>query len=202
MIAALVGLALAPIAAGAEEQHHQPEAATPSSPPAATPSTPMMMPMMNMMNMMNMMGRQPGGMPMTEMMGQGGGMGMMGMGQGSMPMMMGMGEHLEGRIAFLRAELAITEAQAPAWDRFAQALRDGAARAKHMPASMQQTTNGSADTLQRLEQEEQRLSARLEAVKATRAAFAGLQAVLSDEQKSKAEGLFTRPVCLGAMGAL
>jgi hypothetical protein len=180
LIAALWGLALAPSGASAEEQHHQPEAA-PSQSSAATPSMPSM--------------------PMMDMMGQGG-MGMMGMGQGSMPMMMGMGDHLEGRIAFLRAELAITEAQAPAWDRFAQALRDGAARAKHMPASMQQTTNGSVDTLQRLEQEEQQLGARLEAVKATRSAFADLQAVLSDEQKSQAEALFTRPVCLGAMGAL
>jgi hypothetical protein len=193
LIAALFGLALTPVAASAEEQHHQPEAA-PSPPPAAMPSMPMMMPMMNMM------GQQPGGMPTMGMMGQGGmGMGMMG--QGAMPMMMGMGDHVEGRIAFLRAELAITEAQAPAWDRFAQALRDGAARAKHMPASMQQTAQDSADVLQRLEQEEQRLAARLEAVKATRAAFAELQAVLSDDQKSTAEALFTRPVCLGAMGA-
>jgi hypothetical protein len=138
---------------------------------------------------------------MMEMMGQGGmGMGMMG--QGAMLMMMGMGDHLEGRIAFLRAELAITEAQALVWDRFAQALREGAARTKQPPASTQQTAKGSADVLQRLEQEEKKLGARLEAIKAIRAAFAELHAVLSDDQKSTAEALFTRPVCLGAMGAL
>jgi hypothetical protein len=179
LIAALFGLALTPVAASAEEQHHQPE--------------PMMM-----MPMMNMMGQQPGGMPMMEMMGQGG-MGMMG--QGPMPMMMGMGDHLEGRIAFLRAELGITEAQAPAWDRFAQALREGAAGAKQL-ATAYQAAMGSSDVLQRLEQEEQRLGARLKAVKAIRAAFAELQAVLSADQKSTAEALFTRPVCFGAMGVL
>jgi hypothetical protein len=54
------------------------------------------------------------------MMGQQGGMGM-GMGMGGMPF-----EHVEGRIAFLKAELKITDAQAPQWNAFAETLRSNA----------------------------------------------------------------------------
>jgi hypothetical protein len=46
-------------------------------------------------------------------------MGMMGM--------MGMADHVEGRIAYLKAELKITEAQMPQWNAFADALRSNAA---------------------------------------------------------------------------
>jgi hypothetical protein len=55
---------------------------------------------------------QPGAMMGPEstmpMMGGPGRIGMMGM--------MGMADHVEGRIAFLRAELKITEAQMPQWN--------------------------------------------------------------------------------------
>src|SRR6516164_7300947 len=55
------------------------------------------------------------------MMGQDGG-GMMGMmGRGGMMGMMGMAGHVEGRIAFLKAELKITDAQTSAWNAFADA---------------------------------------------------------------------------------
>src|SRR5579864_5045533 len=43
--------------------------------------------------------------------------------------------HIEGRIAYLKAELKITDAQAPQFDRVAQAMRDGA---KAREAAMQQ----------------------------------------------------------------
>src|SRR5258708_17515986 len=38
-----------------------------------------------------------------------------------------LGRHIEGRLAFLRTELKISDAQAPAWDHVAQILRDRAA---------------------------------------------------------------------------
>ncbi len=201
LVAVLFGLALSSMnPAGADDAHHQPDAGTavlPTAMPAEPPAGQMMMPMMNMMTMM---GHRPGGMPMMDMMGQSG-MGMMGMmGPGVMPMM-GMADHLEGRIAFLRAELGITEAQTAAWDRFAQVLRDAAPKTQHDPASADQTANGATDVLQRMEQEEQKLGARLQAIKSVRAAFAELHAVLSDDQKSTAEVLLTQPVCL-AMGVL
>jgi hypothetical protein len=209
LVVALFGLAGLPVAVvRADDQHHQPDAATdvpttatPAEQPAAMPFPQMMMPMMNMM------GQQSQGMPMMDMMGQGG-MGMMG--QGTVPMsgamsnsgipMQGMGAHLEGRIAFLRAELAITEAQAPKWEPFAQALRDSAARLKQAQAAVPQAV--AATFLQRTEFQEQWLGARLEGLKEIKTAFAGLQAVLSEEQKKTAEALLTQPICLGQMGMM
>lgn len=67
-------------------------------------------------------------------MGQGMGPEMMGpgmmMGPGTMPMigMMDPARHVEGRLAFLRAELKITEAQTPQWNAFTDALRANAKR--------------------------------------------------------------------------
>ncbi len=209
LVSALFGLTLLPISGvRADDQHHQPDAATaaPSAgtaaeQPAAIPFPQVMMPMMNMM------GQQPQGMPMMGMMGQGG-MGMMG--QGAMPMagamsnlgmpMQDMGAHLEGRIAFLRAELAITEAQAPQWEAFAQALRGSTAKLK--PAQTAAPQAAAATFLQRAEFQEQWLSARLEGLKAIKAAFAALQATLLDDQKKTAEALLTHPICLGQMGMM
>jgi LTXXQ motif family protein len=67
-----------------------------------------------------MMGNMGQMMPMMRqmMMGQQGGMGM------GMPF-----EHVEGRIAFLKAELKITDAQAPQWNAFAETLRSE----RHVP---------------------------------------------------------------------
>jgi len=199
---ALFGLALMPFAAAvADDQHHQPEAATEA--PSTMPAPQMMMPMMNMMG-------QPGlGMPMMNMMGQGG-MGMTGQYpmpmSGAMPMagmpMPDMGAHLEGRIAFLRAELGITEVQVPQWDAFAQALRDSNAKLKQAQAAAPQSATASATFQQRVELQEQWLGARLEGLKAIKIAFAGLQAVLSEDQKRTAEALLTRPVCFGQMGMM
>jgi hypothetical protein len=58
------------------------------------------------------------------MMSPGGGMAMMG-GPGGMGMMW-MADHIDGRIAFLKAELKITEAQMSPWNAFADALRANA----------------------------------------------------------------------------
>ena len=74
------------------------------------------------------------GMPMESMPGSSGGMPMMGERQmggmpmmGMMQMMMGsMADHVEGRIAFLKTELKITDAQQPLWN--AAAMRCGRAQ--------------------------------------------------------------------------
>ena len=209
LVTALFGRALLSVAvAHAGDQHHRPDAAT-ATPPAEKPAGQAGAMPFNQM-MMPMMGQQTQGMPMMNMMGQGG-MGMMGMmGQGAMPMpdampmagmpMQDIGAHLEGRIAFLRAELGTTEAQAPQWEAFAQALRDSAAKLKQAQAAAPQAT--AADFLQRAELQEQWLSARLEGLKEIKTAFAGLQTVLSEDQKKTAEALLTQPVCLGQMGMM
>src|SRR5262245_63948753 len=83
------------------ESHHPPQTATPS-PVQPTPPPGQFG-----------MGGQQGMMGMMRMMG------MMGPGMATI-------DRVEGRIAFLRAELKITEAQAGAWDAFAAALRTNA----------------------------------------------------------------------------
>src|SRR6516225_7680455 len=144
----------------AGDPHHPPQSATPApaqaQPPTGQPGMGMMgdMPMMNMMGRMrDMMG---GSMPMMNMMGRmrdmmGGSMPMMNMMGGDMPLMnmmammpmmemMGRGmaaiDPIEGPIAFLRAELNITEAQASAWNAFADAMRTNAKKLAEVRASM------------------------------------------------------------------
>jgi hypothetical protein len=79
---------------------------------------------------------------------------MMGLGSGMPTMgdpgrmgMMGMADQVERRIAFLKAELKITEAQIPQWNPFADALRKNAHRMGEMPAMMMQGgVTGQDDT--------------------------------------------------------
>jgi hypothetical protein len=128
-------------------------------------------------------------------------MGMMGMaGMG----MMGMADHVEGRIAFLRAELKITEAQMPQWNTFADALRANARQMKEMSTTMMGggmmgQGHASVSALDRLDHMEKMMSAMVEAVKGTKAALAPLYAVLIDEQKKVADQLIHGPMGMGWM---
>ncbi len=95
-------------------------------------------------------------------------------------------DHVEGRIAFLRAELAITDAQEAAWDAFAETLRANARRA----AGPAERGDGA---LAWLEQSEKRLADRLEGVRATRVALAALQPQLDDAQRKSLDALLAPP---------
>ena len=74
------------------------------------------------------------------MMGRMMGGGMMGPGMMDMmancPMMGGSSSHAEGRIAFLKAELAITDAQKPAWEAYAAQIRKNLQGMQDMQKSM------------------------------------------------------------------
>jgi hypothetical protein len=70
-----------------------------------------------------MISEAEGGMPMMRMM----------MSQDGIRMM---AEHIEGRLAFLKTELKITDAQLPLWNAFAQAMRDNATAMQAMPHTM------------------------------------------------------------------
>jgi hypothetical protein len=141
--------------------------------------------------MMGMMGQQNGGQSGGGMMG--GDMGrMMSMMRGGGGMMGGMPfEHVEGRIAFVKAELKITDAQAPLWDKLADTVRLVAESVKGLH---QQTMQGQSrpSTAAHLERYEHMLSVRLAGVSAVRAAFDPLYASLSDEQQKTADELFGR----------
>lgn len=99
----------------------------------------------------------------------------------------GMLDRVEGRLAFIKAELKITEAQAPAWIQLAESIR---AAAKHHNERMKATFSQEekAKTLpERLEVQEQFVSARLEEIKQIKGSLINLYAVLSEAQKKEAD---------------
>jgi hypothetical protein len=136
--------------------------------------------------------QQPGGQPgmmmnmdqMRQMMG-----GMMGQ-QGGMGMPF---EHAEGRIAFLKTELRITDAQTPQWNAFADTLR---ANAKSHQAMHEQMAKGGMPSswLERLAFQQKAMSTRLDGLKALETAAKPLYAVLTDDQKKLADQLLSGPM--------
>ena len=102
------------------------------------------------------------------------------------PGMVDMTDRLDGRLAFLRAELRITDAQSAAWTTFADGLRSGR---QHLLEARQQLAQPFSKSADRLEQYERHLTARLEALKAARTAFNQLYASLDDAQKRTADEL-------------
>jgi hypothetical protein len=131
-----------------------------------------------------MMGNMGQMMPMMRqmMMGQQGGMGM------GMPF-----EHVEGRIAFLKAELKITDAQAPQWNAFAETLRSNAM--SHRAAHQRMTTDAAPATWpERIAFQQKMLATRLDSLKDMEAAVKPLYATLSDEQRKLADQLMSGPM--------
>jgi hypothetical protein len=105
--------------------------------------------------------------------------------------------HLEGTLAFLKAEIGITEAQTPQWDAFANALRTAAHELQDQAGP--QLGKGMADGGKpswpdRLARTERVLSARLEAVRSLKGPVSALYAALSDAQKRKADDLMVFPM--------
>jgi len=155
----------------------QPEATQPANPVPADQMGEMMQGMMAQMPMMQMM---------KAMQGQGG--------MGGLDLT----ERVEGRIAFLKAELAITDKQGDTWNAFADALRTYSAAIKSAhPAGMGTMV---PDLVARLDQSEMQLSAELDGVRGLKAALTPLWAVLTDEQRSTATELLPLHMGLGMAG--
>jgi hypothetical protein len=135
-------------------------------------------------------GMPGGGMPMMEMMRTMMGQGCMD-GMGGMAMMAG---HVEGRLAFLKTELKITDAQLPLWNAVADAIR---ANAKGMTEMMSGGMMGAGQptTLpDKLAAREKMMTARVEALHRFKAAVEPFYAALSDEQKKTADELLIGPM--------
>ena len=194
----------------AEDPHHPSggtaapsTAPTPQLPAAAAPGTGGQPGMMG-----NMGGQQGmmGGMSMMNMMGM---MGQSGPGMSAAaPCGPGMGgmatiDRVEGRIAFLRTELKITDAQAGDWNTFAEALRANAKRLGEVRSSMMPQAGAGQPQVptmvQRLDFEERWLAARLEGARTMKAAFAKLYEALSAEQKKTADELLAPHVGMAPM---
>ena len=134
-----------------------------------------------------------GGDPMMQMMhGQAGMGGMSGM---AMPEM-GMADRVEGRIAFLHAELQISAAQEKTWANLADTLRANARGLKDLNTGSMNATGGGVLVV--LEGEEKRLQFRLDATRALLTALRPLYASFTDEQKKSAEELLFSHI--GIMG--
>lgn len=180
-------------------------AAAPTSPQTAPPMGMMMGDMRQMMQMMQQMmqmmgggggaGSAPGamagsGMPMMQMMPGGPGMAMGGpgatrgaAGSAGEPMMF---KHVDGILAFYKAELRITEAQTPQWNTFADAARAGA---KAMRETLQRvSTQQAAQTMpEQIDRRLALLTMQIEPAKTMSSAAKALYAVLTPEQRKLAD---------------
>lgn len=151
-----------------------------------------------------MPGKGPGMGPGQGMgMGQGMGPGMMGpgmMGRGGMMggcMMMGeRGDaHAAGRVAFLKAELAITEAQQPAFEAYAAALKANLESMRSMHETMRASMEAGSP-VDRLATHMRAMEARLASLKQVQPALEKLYGSLDAEQKKKADDVLTGLGCM------
>jgi hypothetical protein len=108
--------------------------------------------------------------------------------------------HTADRVAALKTALKITEAQMPAWNKFAESL---VASAKSMEEAMermhkQMMQSGAAVSLpEKLEHHAKMAAGHLASLQAIKAALDPLYASFSDEQKKLADG-----VTIGPMGVM
>jgi predicted lipid-binding transport protein (Tim44 family) len=190
---------------GTDQDHSAHHPQTTSEAPAA-PAKPNEAPSTNEQSgpggMMGMMG-QGGMMGQSGMMGQGGSGGMTGMNdmmsmmRNMMTMMSAqsgmMAANVEARIASLKSELKITDAQTSAWNKFADALRAAGGSMNDMYQQMMQS-GVTAALPARLDRREMMLAAHLSRVKALKEALTPLYASLSDAQKEIADSIMIGPM--------
>ena len=197
-LAASVSIASAQTAQDHEAHHPADQAAQPQRPTVRGPARPGPMPMRPDGGPGMMMGGD-----MSEMMGM---MQMMRMMQGgTMPMGMGPAgrplQHIEGQIAYYKAELKITDAQAPQWNAFADALRNSAKRLQEAVAKNMQPNEALAAPEQ-MERRIAMLSAQLDAMQPVLTVAKPLYAALSDDQKKIADELMAEHFLAMRGGAL
>jgi LTXXQ motif family protein len=119
---------------------------------------------------------------------------MMGGSESAQTMCGAMESHIEGRLAYIKAELQVTDAQEPLWNAYAAAARDNAKTMIGRCATMMGKRDPQMSLPDRLDQNEQLMTAHLEAVRAMIKALKPLYAALSDSQKKAADQLFWGPM--------
>lgn len=144
------------------------------------------------------------------MMGPGIGPGMMGrgmmgpgmMGMGGMCPMLGMtqqGEEappfIEGRLAFLKAEIGITEPQQAAWNAYSEALKKNLQSMAGMRQTMITAMAGKTP-VERLEAHLTAMESRQKALQELKPALTKLYEALDAEQKKKADQILTGMGCM------
>jgi hypothetical protein len=154
-------------------------------------------------------GRGPGWGMGQDMMGPGWGRGMMGgdWGNGRRGMMGGgcpmiaFGDDgetttfIDGRLAFLKAELKITDAQKAAWDGYAKALQDNLETMKSMHQLMR-TAFDAETPVERLDSRIAAMETRLNALKDMQPALSTLYDALDASQRESADEMLTVMGCM------
>jgi len=105
--------------------------------------------------------------------------------------------HAGDRVAALKADLKITEAQMPAWNKFADALLAAAKSTEESMEGMhkQMMQSGAAASLpEKLEHHAKMAAGHLASLQAIKAALEPLYGSFSDEQKKFADGLKIGPM--------
>jgi len=156
--------------------------------------------------MMGRGGYGSGGYGPGMMWGRGGGWSG-GPGPGMMTWMYGGGDdgayvdYLDGRLAFVKAELKITSQQTPLWDKFAETVRANAKTINERRRPFFDRSYWSEPLPQRLDQQEKVMTANLDALRQTSAAVKPLYAALDEAQKKTADSLLGSPM-MGALGMM
>ncbi|HTO79089.1 MAG TPA: Spy/CpxP family protein refolding chaperone [Methylocystis sp.] len=141
-------------------------------------------------------------------MGGMGGHDMMGSGMGAMmrKMTCGFAEHLDGRLAYLKAELKLTDAQQAAWTSFTDAYRAAAQTGLQKCAALDAAASGDHakhhGVLGHLTMMERHMTDHLEVVRALKAAIEPFFATLTEEQKKAAEQAMSGVMGVGMGGMM
>lgn len=124
------------------------------------------------------------------------GMGPWMMGQGGFgpAMCSAMAGHVDGRLAYIKAELKITDAQESLWNAYADAARTSSGTMLARCTTMMSRRGSTISVPDRLDQNEQLLAAQLDAVRAMNKALKPLYAALNDSQKQRADQILWGPM--------
>ena len=95
---------------------------------------------------------------------------------------------VDGRLAYLKSELEITDAQAAAWDAYATAVKGRVETMQGMHEGMMETMHAGT-AIERMDVRIAGMEAMLESLKAMKPATEGLYSALSDDQKKLADEL-------------
>ena len=123
------------------------------------------------------------------------------MGMGDCPMMnmmtgeLDMPTFAQGRVAFLKAELAITDAQSKAWEAYAEALKKNLQNMQDMRQPMMSAMMGKTP-VERLDAHLTAMENRLKVLKDVKPALGALYQTLSDDQRKKADQVLTSMGCM------
>jgi len=109
-------------------------------------------------------------------------------------------DRVEGRLAFLKAELKITDTQSAAWNKLADTVRTSvASRIERMSGKWTGDETGKM-LVERLEAHERFMAARLDELKQIKTAWSELYQGLSESQKEEADEIVLPMMGMGGPG--